>query len=491
MQDRIFYSICFGFLVGVLLRSFIFVNFYVAVLVGFLSLVVFLLFLLTGEKRWGIIISVFIFTLSLGILRFHGADVLPPQAYELAVGEKVTFAGQLIDEPVVSANNQKLTVETKHGGQPTKILLSAGFEEEYRYGDEVHFSGILKKPENFMTEQSKEFDYINYLRKDGVRYVISYADVDIVSRGHGNPVKEILFYVKNKFLEKINFAVASPENLLMGGLLLGERAAWSSELRQSFIDTGTIHIVALSGYNVTIVAEWIMKFFSFMPRNFAFGSGIFAIFLFIIMTGANSTAVRAGIMATLALVARATGRDYDVARAMFLAAAGMVFINPFILAYDVSFQLSFLATMAVIFFAPRIEKHFFWVTKKFGLRDIFSVTAAAYLFVFPFILYKMGNFSAIALPANVLVLPFIPITMAAGFLTGLLGIIWHGLAVPFGFIAYILLHYELGVIKILSAVPFAAFTIPYFPLILTILIYLGFIHFLFGVSIKNFFTKQF
>ncbi len=132
--------------------------------------------------------------------------------------------------------------------------------------------------------------------------------------------------------------------------------------------------------------------FAYLPKNFGIGMGIFAIILFIVMTGASSTAIRAGIMAILALVARATGRNYDVGRALILAAVSMIAINPFLLCYDVSFELSFLVTIAVIFLAPRIEKYFLWVPDHFQMRDIASVTVAAYIFVFPFILYEMGNF---------------------------------------------------------------------------------------------------
>jgi competence protein ComEC len=195
-------------------------------------------------------------------------------------------------------------------------------------------------------------------------------------------------------------------------------------------------------------------------------------------------------MATLALVARATGRNYDVARALILAGVFMIFLNPMLLVYDVSFQLSFLATVAVIFLAPRIEKYFLWVPDIFELRDIVSVTVAAYIFVFPFILYQMGNFSLVALPANVLILPFIPFTMALGFLTGFAGLIWYVLAVPFGFISYLFLHYELSVISFFSNLPFAAFYFPDFPLFLTTLIYVYFIYRLFGRNVHNFFIEN-
>jgi competence protein ComEC len=516
MRDRVFYTICFGFLFGVLLRSFVFVNLYFVILFSVIAFALFLFFILISKNKWparppewsgaggGILASIFVLTFCFGIFRFNMVDVVNPVVFESKVGQKVTLSGEIVDEPNIKENNQQLTVEidepdpirTDGRERPTsngtRVLITSNLDDEFQYGDIIKFSGVLKKSENFITDTGKEFDYINYLRKDGILYTMSYPSVDIVSRDNGNKVQSFLFFIKEKFLEKMNFAISSPESLLMGGLILGEKSSFSQELRTSFVNTGTIHIVALSGYNVTIVAEWIMKLFAqipFMPLNFSIGTGIFAIILFILMTGASSTAIRAGIMATLALVARATGRNYDVARALILAGVFMVILNPFLLAFDVSFQLSFIATVAVIFLAPRIEKYFLWVPEFFQLRDIVSVTTAAYVFVFPFILYKMGNFSVVALPANVLILPFIPFTMMLGFMTGFVGLVSYVFAVPLGFISYLFLHYELSVVSFFANLPFASFSFPNFPLWLTILIYIYFIYRLFGRSIKNSFSS--
>ncbi|MCX6752675.1 MAG: ComEC/Rec2 family competence protein [Candidatus Nomurabacteria bacterium] len=522
MRDRIFYAICFGFIFGVLLRSFLFVNLYLAILFGIISVALILFFALISKDKWparnatpasnasrsdsgwhsvaggGIMISIFVLAFSFGILRFHMVDVPAPSIFESKVGQKVALSGEIIDEPSIKENNQQLTIRTvlKEVSPRTvlersiEILLSTSLDTDYKYGDKINFSGKLERPENFVTDQGKIFDYVNYLRKDGIFYVMSYPKIEIVSRGNGNKIKGALFFAKDKFLEKMNFAITAPENLLMGGLILGEKSSFNQALRQSFVNTGTIHIVALSGYNVTIVAEWLMKLFAFLPKNFGIGIGILAVLLFIIMTGGSSTAIRAGIMATLALVARATGRNYDVARALLLAGVFMILLNPFLLVFDVSFELSFLATVAVIFLAPRIEKYFLWVPKIFQLRDIVSVTCAAYIFVFPFILYKMGNLSIVALPANVLILPFIPFTMMLGFLTGFVGLISHIVAVPFGFFSYLFLHYELGVISFFSNLPFSAFYFPDFPLWLTTIIYVYFIYRLFGRNIKSFLKNQ-
>ena len=491
MRDRIFYSICFGFILGVLLRSFVFVDSYLLILFSIISLALILFFNFISPNKWGIIACVFVLAFCLGILRFNAVSVSAPAFFESQVGQSVSLIGKIIDEPSIGENNQKLTVEVVELNAKTKILLSVEFEQDFKYGDEVNFSGKLEKPENFITDQGKKFDYVNYLRKDGIFHVMNYGNIEIISRGNGNTIKSLLFSIKDKFLEKINTVINNPENLLMGGLILGEKSAFSQELRQSFVNTGTIHIIALSGYNITIVAEWFMSLFAFFPQNLGIGMGILAVLLFILMTGGSSTAIRAGIMATLALIARATGRNYDVARALILAGIFMIFLNPLVLAYDVSFQLSFIATIAVIFFAPKIEKYFLWAPKNFGLRDILSVTCAAYIFVFPFILYEMGNFSLVALPANVLILPFIPPTMLFGFLTGFIGLFGHVLAVPMGYISYLFLHYELGVVNFFSNLPFSSFSFPDFPFFLTILIYAYFIYKLFGRSIKSFFIEPF
>jgi len=487
MRDKIFFTACFGFIFCVLLRSFIFVDLNIVFLLILISFFLMIFFCFISKNKMGILISIFCLVFSFGILRFNNADKNLSEVFETQVGQKVSLFGEIIGEPDVRESNQKLDVLVQSGKDKTEILISTDFNQDFKYGDEISFSGNLAKPENFITDQGKEFDYINYLKKDGILYVMNYPKIQIVSSGNGFWLKSFLFSVKDKFVEKINFLTPSPENLLMNGLILGEKSAFDQVLRQAFVNTGTIHIVALSGYNVTIVAEWIMKLFSFLPVNLGIYMGILAILLFIIMTGGSSTAIRAGVMAVLMLIARVTGRNYDVARALILAGVSMVLFNPFILVFDVSFQLSFIATVAVIFFTPKIEKYFLWVTTKFGLRDIVSVTSAAYIFVMPFILYKMGNLSLVALPANVLILPFIPFTMMLGFLSGIFSFIWYFLAVPFGWVSYFFLHYELAVVKFFSNLPFASFTIPDFPLFFTILIYLYFVYILFWRSIKKLF----
>jgi competence protein ComEC len=273
----------------------------------------------------------------------------------------------------------------------------------------------------------------------------------------------------------------------MGGLLLGGSGKFPDDLNDAFIRTGTIHIVALSGFNVTIVAEAIMSFFkTLLSQTWSISLGIVSIILFALMTGAGSTIIRASIMAILALIARATGRTYQATRALILAGVIMVLLNPLILFYDISFQLSFIATFGIIHLAPLLEKYFKWLPKILDLPSIASTTAAAYAFVLPFLLYKMGVLSVVALPVNILILPFIPATMFFGFIASLLGLTSSYIALPFSFVSHLLLVYELGIIKWFSSLSFAAINIGVFHLVYVILIYLIFLCLIFKREIyKN------
>ncbi len=419
---------------------------------------------------------------------FGGANVAPPEVFENFVEEKVSIQGIIVEPPEMREKNQRFVLEVREDEEKTKVLVSTGFENEFEYGDLVQVQGKLERPENFLGDNGKEFDYINYLKKDGIFYTVSFADVEIISRGHGSAIKRALFSFKDSLLAKIDYAVPQPESLLLSGLILGERANFPEAMREEFIRTGTIHIVALSGYNITIVSDWFRSMLSVFSPLVAFYGTIISIILFVLMTGASSTGVRAGIMAVLVILAKQTGRTYDAGRALLLAGVIMILINPMILMHDVSFQLSFIATFAIIFLSPKLKKYFYFVTERYHLREIITDTFSAYIFVLPFILYKMGNLSLVALPANILVLPFIPLTMVLGFGVVFSGFISSTLSLIFGFIASIFLKYELSIINFFSNIPFASYILPNFPLVLVILIYAYFIYFLFGRSIKNFFN---
>jgi competence protein ComEC len=339
------------------------------------------------------------------------------------------------------------------------------------YGDEVKAKGILETPENFITDSGKEFDYQRYLANQDIYFIIKSDNVEILSHNNGSKLKSVLFNIRNYFIKNIEQVIYPPESDLANGLLLGTRGGFDNDMRNEFISTGTIHIVALSGYNVMIVANSVMRTLgTFLSQTLSTIFGIFFIVLFIIMAGVSATSVRAGIMAVIALFARMTGRTYDAGRALVIAGLLMVTYDPRVLT-DISFQLSFIATAGVLFITPKVILWFKFLPMRFGFRELVATTMSANIAVLPILLYSTGVFSVVSLPANILILPFIPITMFFSFLAGTLGFISITLALPFAYIAHLVLSYILSVIHIFASLPFASFNIQSFPLILTLLIY--------------------
>ena len=481
MRDRIFYIACAGFGVGVLWRSFL--PFENGVALALLASATVLAFVSKRkQKEVGVFISIFVLTFAIGIVRFYLADVSESRVFENEIGQMTSLSGVITNKPEESENGTQLTVSTVQNGQETTILVFAKKGEPYQYGDTVSVNGKITRPDNFTTAQQKEFDYVNYLKKDGILYVMKSPAIEVTASGGGNVVSRDLYALRDRIDEALNTAIPNPESAFMKGLILGEKSSLGTDLKTAFINTGLVHVITLSGYNITIVAEWIMKSLSFLPLLASTSLGMLGIILFILMTGAASTAIRAGIMAGIALLAKITKRKYDAGRALVLAGVVMVFLNPLILAFDISFQLSFIATVAVLFLAPKLEIHFAWITWP-RLRETVALTVAAYVFVLPFILYKMGNWSLVALPTNFAILPFVPLTMIAGLVVSIAGLLSPLLSLVPGEIAYLLLHGELATVTFFSHIPFSSLTVPEFPLISTLVIYALFFYYLFGEKI--------
>ncbi len=495
MRDKIFYMGIFGFMTGVFLHSVFDISLLAILLFLFFGISGILFFKYIYFFRWPVIVSFFILFLALGFLRFHIAKQGLQDSLEIFVNKKVAFNAKVITDPSQKEISQSFVALFEKGEIKAKILVSASKNTDFSYGDIVQINGTLSKPENFETSAGKNFDYISYLRKDGILYTMKFPEINLVERNEKFSVKKYLFNFKNNFLSKIEKVVSMPERALLSGLLLGERAEIPKDLQEDFIKTGTIHIVALSGYNITIIATWLIGIFLFVfsifgfvkKKEYAFACGILGIALFVIMTGAEATAVRSGIMAGLMLLGKILSRERDILRIMLITAFVMILVNPFILYFDVSFELSFIATIAVIFLTPRVEKYFLFLPNVFSLREIIATTFSAYIFVLPFVVYVMGTFSIVALLANTLILPLIPLTMLFGFLSGSLGFVSYFVSAPFGIITYQLLHIEIYLAETLASWPASHFYINHFPLILVILIYAYFVYFLFGRGIIGYF----
>jgi len=421
------------------------------------------------------ILIVFILLIT-ALVRFFFFIPERPQ-YNNVVGKEVMLEGMISDDPDIRIKNQHLNIILK--GEDVNILVLICREKEVSYGDEVKVSGVLEEPENFVTNTGKEFNYKRYLANKDIYYIIKNADIEIISKGNGSKIKSLLYKIKNSFIKNINNVIPMPESDLANGLILGARGGFDTDTQQEFIETGTIHIIALSGYNVSIVANNVMKVFGLIfSTTISIVLGFIVIIFFIIMTGASATAIRAGIMASIMLLGRMTNRKYLAGRALVTAGLLMVAYDPRVLV-DMSFQLSFIATGGVLYLTPKVINWFRFLPLRYGIREMVASTVAATISVLPILLYLTGVLSLVSLPTNFLILLIIPTVMLFIFITGIIGFIFPLLSILFGYISYIILLYMLSVIHFFGSLSFASITIQSFPLSLAILIYIFLLYFVF------------
>lgn len=413
-------------------------------------------------------IFIIIILISIALVRFFFFLPKPP-AYDGVVGKSISVEGVVINAPDIRINNQRLTI--KPTNQESNILGVVDKDIDVSYGDKVKVTGILETPENFMTTSGKEFNYERYLANQDIYFIIKNADIEIISHNNRFTIQSWLYKLRDSFIKNIEGVINSPQSDLANGLVLGTRGGFDNSMRNEFISTGTIHIIALSGYNVTIVAEGVMKVLGLMfMQTISIIFGIVVIILFILLAGASSTAIRAGIMAVIALFARMTGRTYDAGRALVVAAL-LMFVYDLRVISDISFQLSFIATFGVLFITPKVIGWVKFLPIKFGFRELVATTIAATISVLPILLYATGILSLVSLPANIIILPFIPITMFMSFIVGMLGYISSFIALPFAYLAHLLLSYILSIIHFFASLPFASVTISSFPLFITLILY--------------------
>lgn len=425
------------------------------------------------ERRvflWPVALSSLALSLGLGVALWSRTPVNPELAQ--AVGSEVVVRGWVADEPDNRETSTRLILAPDTGAE--RVLLVTSKYPEYRYGDELRVSGKLERPENFETEAGRNFDYVNYLAKDDLYYLMSRPVIEKVGEREGVWVstRGALFAFKRRFVEQIGQILPEPHSALLAGIAIGAKNAFPSLWQERFRIAGVSHIIVLSGYNITIVAESVSKALRWLPALAGTLGGVLSVALFTLATGASSTAVRSAIMASIALFGRSTGRVYSSLDALFLAAFFMILFSPKILLYDLSFQLSFLATLGVITGPTLIRPWLTWLPERLGLQEMTVTTLSAQALVLPWILYKMGNLSLIALPANLLILSFIPLTMFSGSLAALLSFASSYLALPFTYLSYLILAYDLLVVRLAAAIPHAAIDLKYFPLPLVIVIYI-------------------
>lgn len=392
------------------------------------------------EQSVGWRIALFILLgFAIGLSYFNFWDIRQ-KAIELPFGKEKTIEGQIVGHPDFSGNQANYVLKY----EKTKIRLTADRYPEYHYGDILKFKGIIKEP------------YPYFFHQGILGQVYNPEKVEKVGFG-GNIAIRIIYETRDKFEESLNRSLNEPYASFAAGLVLGSKRNIPDSLMSDFNRTGTTHIVAVSGYNLTILITYIALFLGIFSRKLKFWGTLIIIIVLVVMTGAPASVVRAGILAGLIALGHFEGRRVNMTILLLLVAAVMLLANPYALKYDVSFQLSFLAFAGLVYLGPIIARMGFIRSLPNILKSTFSETTAAQIMVLPILIFYFGRVSFVSPLVNILILWLIPSTMGIIFAIGISGLIWLSLGQIIGYLGWLLLKYIIVVVESFSKIPWASY----------------------------------
>jgi len=449
-------------------------------------------------------ITVFGIFLCFGAARYQLALPTTPDAFDLAWYNDrdydVRLTGWVTEPPDRRDTYANLRVrvtgldtgEDKDLQVSGLLLVRVDPNEEYQYGDVLRLRGRLKTP-----PENEDFSYRDYLAREGIYSIMSSDEATRLPGREGNFLARGLFALKTRALNTIYRLFPDPEASLLAGILLGVDNGLPKDLQQAFKDTGTSHIIAISGFNIAIIAELFLALFgrAFGKRRGALFAGMGIVF-YTLLVGADAAVVRAAAMGVTALFARHLGRQQDGLTTLFGVAALMCVVNPLYI-QDVGFQLSFAATLGLILYGQPLEQFVNRLLTKYAARNgsaqappdteariakisniasnFFLLTLAAQITTIPIMAYHFGRLSLVSFIANPFILPAQPAVMILGGFADLLGMLFQPLGQIAAYVAWPFVAYTIHAVELFGGVSWAAFSVdfPFWAAMLWYVVLLG------------------
>lgn len=440
---EVFFASASFFLLGVFLKSMEAGHFLFVAFVSFAGSFLILWFI-KAERRFFVcaLLSFFIF---LGAF-YYTLSGLNFRQTAPVFNREIEAPGVVVNNPIEKEGVLDFYLQSENE-KHSKVLVRTFKYPSFEYGDKLRVKGEV--------EGAFSSGYGKYLSKEGVSGIMYFPEIEFLGSGHGSVIKRKLFSLRNKMHGVFKELLPSREAAFLNGITLGGYEGFSSEFKEAMSRSGTTHLVALSGYNITIIiVAFSALFLSLFSRRVSYILISLFILAFVLMTGAEASVVRAAVMGILVLLSYSARRAYDMKNALIFTALLMVLINPKVLVFDVGFQLSFLAVLGILYLKDPLWR-ITGIKREAGFlswRDNLFTTASAQLAVAPILISNFGSFSPVSLLANVVILELIPITMFFGFLILFLSVFSYYLALVVSWLAETLLFMETHLIEIFAEI---------------------------------------
>ncbi len=376
-------------------------------------------------------------------------------------GAAVTLRGVVVNDPVPRDRWTNLVFRAEEIWQASQwepisgvVQVRVPSYEEHSYGQVLKITGRLESPLDLLGS-----DYRAYLARRGIHSLLSRGDIQVMEGNCGVALWSWLYSVRRKTRSIISNALSEPQASLLTGILLGSDEGISASLMDAFRTTNTAHIIAISGFNIAVVAGAIGWALSRLFRRYvaiAITCGLIG--LYTILVGAEPPVMRATIMGVLGALAIILGRRAHGMTSLAAATWLMTLWDPFAL-WDASFQLSFLATWGLIGFAERGQQALASIAVRWFGDSLVSrwvlrlglpllVTLCAQLTTLPWMLKTFGGVSPLGFVVNSLVLPVQPLVVYLGGVMVVAGHLWSPLARVLSILVWVPLKYTVAMVEL-------------------------------------------
>ncbi len=470
--------ICVAYGIGIVMAS------WINIPVSYLCFLIIGLFLIGvfWEKCWfGSVILLSLFIL-LGYLHIQTVRVLDKKDISHVARfyrkKKVMLKGRVVSDVQVKdffKGKKRMfeleikNIQTQWGWKERtgKILVNLFKSEDVFYGDYILIEGKLHRPYNFSRETN--FSYRDYLENKGIRYVLSVSKkstVEVLGRNRGNKIKAMSFKVRQKLKMILAQNLSHDEAGIMRAILLGDRSHIPKHVRELFVQTGTAHILAISGLHVGVVVALFMMFLRLIPigRKLQLLGVIVLLIGYAFLTGGRPSVVRASVVVSVFLMSFIMERETDALNTLSLASLIILLYNPLNF-FDIGFQLSFVCVLVIILFQPHLRKFFSHpcvpIDQKnalgFYIIQSLSVSLSAWFGAAGLVAYYFNITTPITIVANLIVIPLIAVIVTLGFGILFSGMFASGLSVLPALCLKVVLNIMIGAVFLLAKIPSAYF----------------------------------
>ena len=401
-------------------------------------------------------------------------SIFPPNHIKnfLTSDDKIELICRIVRDPEIRSNRTILecaadTVICQGEEFPVsgKVLVNLGFPtHDFEYGQKIKVYGYLRCPD--FPRNPKEFDYMGYLKRRNIYGIIniwSSKDVTLISKGRGNPILSYISLPIKRFIEKtIDDYLSGDQAALLKGVTIGERGFISNKVKNMFANTGVLHVLAVSGLHVGIIATILLVILRVLrvPFHLSWLLTGFILLIYAFMVDLRYSVIRASLMTVFMMGALASERNTRLLNIIACAGLLILFINPQSL-FDTGFQLSFLAVGSIIYLYPRIYPLLFgFIKNKEGFLNRwvarpFVASLAAQIGSTPLITYYFFRLPIISIIANLIVVPLVGASIALGFGMTFLNILpWKLPAHLFACASFASTTLTLKVVDLFNSIPY-------------------------------------